>query len=194
MVASELAMVDAVAFRVARRLPISVDREDLVSIGRLALVAASESYDAGRGVSFGAYARFRVRGAMLDSVRRRHYTFEMHEEIADDFVDDGEEMPAGVVPIDERPDAEAIARSRETFRLIREVMMTLEETERFAILARAEGRTLREIGARFGHKAEWARVVVESARRKLKRSLAMHRLDDRAQRQKPPVRSRNDAA
>lgn len=182
LVESELRLVQAIAYRVARRLPASVDIEDLASIGRLALIRAAERYEASLGVPFGVYARYRVRGAMLDSMRRGNYEFELHEEVAADFEDSpGNNESAGiVVPIDERPNAESEARSREMLRLIRAAIEGLDPAERYAILARAEGESYRAIGQHFGHFESWAYALVERARHKLKRSLAMHRLDDAA--------------
>jgi RNA polymerase sigma factor FliA len=51
------------------RVPSHVDRDDLRSAGLVALVKASRTFDAGRGVAFGAYAAARVRGALLDELR-----------------------------------------------------------------------------------------------------------------------------
>lgn len=46
-----------------------IAREDLSSAGALALVMAADTYDAARGVPFGAYARRRIIGAFLDEMR-----------------------------------------------------------------------------------------------------------------------------
>src|SRR3954451_20653727 len=50
-------------------VPRHVDRDDLTSAGLAALVQASKSFDAERGVPFGRYAATRVRGAILDELR-----------------------------------------------------------------------------------------------------------------------------
>jgi RNA polymerase sigma factor (sigma-70 family) len=183
LVESELGMVEAVAFRVARRLPISVEREDLASIGRLALIAAAETFDRKRGVTFGAYARFRVRGAMLDSMRSKaNYAFELHDEVEEDCRDTESDDVANahIVPMDARANAEEQTRSREVVGLIRRALDSLDAAERYAILARADGRTLKEIGARFGRSEAWGHALVRGAREKMRRSLAMYRLDGRA--------------
>lgn len=57
------------AHRLARRLPTSVDVEDLVGAGFVALVEASGRFDPTVGSSFSAYALMRIRGAMLDELR-----------------------------------------------------------------------------------------------------------------------------
>ena len=52
------------------RLPAHVDRDDLVGAGLAALVRAARSYDAAHGTSFPQYATIRIRGAILDELRR----------------------------------------------------------------------------------------------------------------------------
>ena len=51
------------------RVPSHVSRDDLTSAGLAALVQASQSFDAQRGVPFARYAATRVRGAILDELR-----------------------------------------------------------------------------------------------------------------------------
>ncbi|MFD1675474.1 sigma-70 family RNA polymerase sigma factor [Alicyclobacillus fodiniaquatilis] len=55
---------------VSRAVPVGLEMGDLVHIGVLALYTASESFEAERGVAFGAYAKPFVRGAMLDEIAR----------------------------------------------------------------------------------------------------------------------------
>ena len=68
-VEEHLHLVAQEARRLARRLPHSVLAEDLVGAGCMGLMHAVRSYDAARGTEFAAYARFRIRGAMLDELR-----------------------------------------------------------------------------------------------------------------------------
>lgn len=56
--------------RIAARLPADVDRQNLESAGVLGLVEAAGQFDSSRGVDFGAFARLRIRGAILDELRR----------------------------------------------------------------------------------------------------------------------------
>lgn len=56
--------------RIAVRLPGDVDRQNLESAGVLGLVEAAGQFDPHRGVEFGAFARMRIRGAILDELRR----------------------------------------------------------------------------------------------------------------------------
>lgn len=62
-----------VARRVKARLPRSVDMGDLESAGDVGLIQAIQSYDPERGVPFEAFCEFRVRGAILDELRRHDW-------------------------------------------------------------------------------------------------------------------------
>lgn len=70
-VASYLPFVRKVAQRLSRRLPTHVSLDDLVSAGVVGLLEAMERYDAQRVTDFETYAEFRVKGAILDELRRR---------------------------------------------------------------------------------------------------------------------------
>jgi RNA polymerase sigma factor for flagellar operon FliA len=69
-VVENLPLVRAIAIRVHESLPVHVDLDDLVHAGVLGLFDAVEKYDEGKGVSFQAYAKHRIKGAMLDSLRQ----------------------------------------------------------------------------------------------------------------------------
>lgn len=58
-----------IARRIHERLPQHVDLEDLVSAGTLGLMDAFRKFDPERKVQFRSYAQFRIRGAILDSLR-----------------------------------------------------------------------------------------------------------------------------
>jgi len=62
-------LVRTIACRMARRLPPSVEIDELINVGTLGLIDAVDRYDASRGVPFKAYAEIRVQGAMYDSLR-----------------------------------------------------------------------------------------------------------------------------
>jgi len=66
-----LPMVQRVARKLLRRLPHHIELGDLVSAGVVGLMEAMQRYDPSRATVFGRYAEFRVRGAMLDELRRR---------------------------------------------------------------------------------------------------------------------------
>jgi RNA polymerase sigma factor for flagellar operon FliA len=56
--------------RLAMTLPDHVDRDDLHSAGLVGLLQSLRNYDPASGTSFESYARLRIRGAMLDELRR----------------------------------------------------------------------------------------------------------------------------
>jgi RNA polymerase sigma factor for flagellar operon FliA len=56
--------------RMALDVPGHVERDDLFGWGMLGLIAAADSWDAGRGLKFSTYAFPRIRGAILDELRR----------------------------------------------------------------------------------------------------------------------------
>lgn len=59
-----------IALRMARRCPDWIAREDLVSAGMLGLIEAADRYDASRQEPFISFAEHRIRGAILDELRR----------------------------------------------------------------------------------------------------------------------------
>ncbi len=70
LVEQHLPLVRTVVGRVAMSLPPHVDSEDLYSAGMVGLLNAVRRYDAASGVAFETYARLRIRGAVLDELRR----------------------------------------------------------------------------------------------------------------------------
>ena len=70
-------LVVTIADQIHRRLPCE-DRDDLVSSGMVGLLAAVDRYDPGRCVPFMAYARPRVRGAILDALRSQSASRRAH--------------------------------------------------------------------------------------------------------------------
>ncbi|MBB2495915.1 RNA polymerase sigma factor FliA [Aquipseudomonas ullengensis] len=63
-------LVKRIAYHLLARLPASVQVDDLMQAGMIGLLEASKKYDGGKGASFETYAGIRIRGAMLDEVRK----------------------------------------------------------------------------------------------------------------------------
>jgi RNA polymerase sigma factor for flagellar operon FliA len=63
-------LVKRIAYHLAGRLPSSVEVDDLIQAGMLGLLEAASNYTEGRGASFETYAGIRIRGAMLDGLRK----------------------------------------------------------------------------------------------------------------------------
>src|SRR5262245_16149555 len=70
VVLEHLPLVRAIAVRVHENLPVHVDLEDLVHAGVLGLFDAAAKYDSDKNVAFQAYAKHRIKGAILDSLRQ----------------------------------------------------------------------------------------------------------------------------
>ena len=65
--------VRVIAVKMARNMPASVDTDDLFSMGFLGLLDAAEKFDPKRGVQFDTYAEFRIRGAIIDELRKQDW-------------------------------------------------------------------------------------------------------------------------
>ena len=70
LVLSQLPEVHFIARRIHERLPVFVPLEDLVHSGVLGLLEATQKYDSTRNIQFKTFAQFRIRGAILDSLRK----------------------------------------------------------------------------------------------------------------------------
>ncbi len=66
-------LVNRIAYHLAARLPASVVVDDLIQVGMIGLLDASQQYDASQGAAFTTYATIRIRGAMLDELRRNDW-------------------------------------------------------------------------------------------------------------------------
>src|SRR2546425_9472739 len=69
-VVNGLPFVEALARRMAASMPNSIDIGDLVQDGVIGLIDAAHRFDDGRGIKFETFAERRVRGAMIDALRR----------------------------------------------------------------------------------------------------------------------------
>ena len=67
-------LVRRTAYHLMGRLPSSVQLDDLVQAGMIGLLECLKAYDRSKGASFETYARIRIRGAMIDEVRRGNWT------------------------------------------------------------------------------------------------------------------------
>jgi len=70
VVARHADLVRRIAHQLSARLPACVEVDDLIQAGMIGLLDAARSYDAEQGASFETYASIRIRGAMIDDVRR----------------------------------------------------------------------------------------------------------------------------
>jgi RNA polymerase sigma factor for flagellar operon FliA len=70
MVELHAGLVKRIAHHMIARLPASVQVDDLIQAGMIGLLEASKNFDGSKGASFETFAGIRIRGAMLDEIRR----------------------------------------------------------------------------------------------------------------------------
>ncbi|MDH3351601.1 MAG: RNA polymerase sigma factor FliA [Gammaproteobacteria bacterium] len=74
LVTQNIALVKRIAQHMIARLPSTVDIDDLMQSGMVGLLEAANNFDPARGASFETYAGIRIRGAMLDDIRKHDWT------------------------------------------------------------------------------------------------------------------------
>lgn len=67
-------LVKRIAYHLLARLPASVIVDDLIQSGMIGLFEAANNFDSSKGASFETFAGIRIRGAMLDEIRRGDWT------------------------------------------------------------------------------------------------------------------------
>jgi RNA polymerase sigma factor for flagellar operon FliA len=70
VVLDHLPLVRAIAVRVHENLPVHVDVDDMIHAGILGLFDAADKYNPDKQVAFSSYAKHRIKGAILDSLRQ----------------------------------------------------------------------------------------------------------------------------
>ena len=73
LLTENLSLVHHVARQLERKLSNELDHDELVSAGTLGLMAAMNSFDPERGLAFSTFAVPRIRGAVLDELRRQDH-------------------------------------------------------------------------------------------------------------------------
>ncbi|MGI9210982.1 MAG: RNA polymerase sigma factor FliA [Methylococcaceae bacterium] len=74
LVLKNIGLVKRIAYHLMTKLPANVQVEDLIQAGMLGLLEAARLFDPNQGASFETYAGIRIRGAMLDELRRNDWT------------------------------------------------------------------------------------------------------------------------
>ena len=142
--------------RFRNRLPVSVSDDELFSAGMVGLMNASRSYDSSKGATFKTYAYHRIRGGILDDLRRLDFLPRTQREKAKAA---GVDAPAFVtLPVDENGEEflaagekEAECENMELMELIRNRIQDLPEKMRQVMtLYYSEGQRMRDIGEELG--------------------------------------------
>lgn len=66
-------LVKKIAYCMIRRLPTYMEVDDLINIGFVGLLESLERFDSSKGVPFQVYAELRIRGAMIDFLRKQDW-------------------------------------------------------------------------------------------------------------------------
>ncbi|HED16400.1 MAG TPA: RNA polymerase sigma factor FliA [Gammaproteobacteria bacterium] len=74
LVTQHVTLVNRIAYHMVSRLPANVQVDDLVQAGMIGLLEAARNYNPSQGASFETYAGIRIRGSMLDEIRRLDWT------------------------------------------------------------------------------------------------------------------------
>src|SRR5260370_7329418 len=67
-------LVKRIAYHLVSRMPPNVEVDDLIQSGMIGLLDAAKHYSPTKGANFETYAGIRIRGAMLDEVRKSDWT------------------------------------------------------------------------------------------------------------------------
>ena len=73
LIARYAPLVKRIAYHMIGRLPPSVQPDDLIQAGMIGLLEATRNYSASHGASFETYAGIRIRGSMIDEIRRNDW-------------------------------------------------------------------------------------------------------------------------
>jgi len=74
LVERHASLVKRIAHHLMARLPASVLVDDLIQAGMIGLLEAAKNFDGSKGASFETFAGIRIRGAMLDEIRKGDWT------------------------------------------------------------------------------------------------------------------------
>ncbi len=179
LVEAHLHLVEPIAKHIRATLPPCFELDDLIQSGRLGLLDAATKYRPATGVPFGAYAAQRVRGAILDSFRRRKwqdsvcFSLDHDHDQEDQTESDARRGPAA--PESKEPTA---IESADRKRVVAIASRHLPTRERRIIgqYYFREGATLREAGRAVGVKHSRASQIHQDALRRMRSTLEQHRL------------------
>lgn len=73
LVTKHAPLVKRIAYHLMGRLPSTIQPDDLIQAGMIGLLEAARNYDENQGASFKTYAGIRIRGAMLDEIRKNDW-------------------------------------------------------------------------------------------------------------------------
>jgi RNA polymerase sigma factor (sigma-70 family) len=166
-VEANLDLVDAIARSLVRRLPPCFELDDLKQAGAMGLLRAAELYSRCLNVPFRFYAQIRIRGEMIETVRRRRY----RDATADPLDDQAAELPgpSNVVAMD------AGIEQRQMCRRVATALEGLDQDDRDALrIYFLEEKRLAGVGERFGVRSSRSSQIVKRALGRARQACAVH--------------------
>lgn len=115
LILEHLPQVRLIARKIHERVPESICFEDLISAGVVGLINAIDNFDASQNVRLKTYAEFRIRGAILDSLRQTDWAPRLKRRQAREF-------EAAIASAEQR-----LRRTPEEAEIAAELHLTLEE-------------------------------------------------------------------
>ncbi|MDE3197499.1 MAG: FliA/WhiG family RNA polymerase sigma factor [Acidobacteriota bacterium] len=115
LIVEHLPQVRLIARKIHERLPATIHVDDLFSAGVIGLINAVDNFDPRQNVRLKTYAEFRIRGAILDSLRDTDWAPRMKRKLA-------RELQAGVAKAEQR-----LGRTAEEAEIAAELQMPVEE-------------------------------------------------------------------
>jgi RNA polymerase sigma factor FliA len=157
-------LVDYQVQRLLIDLPASVDRDDLLSEGRIGLMDAIERFDPGKNVKFETYASIRIKGALVDYLRKLDWAPRSLRQRARELATAGQQLESelGAMPTEEQLAAK-LGLSLDDYR------QTLSDLSALSVLS---FRDLEEGETEFQIRSEHAGPEAELLRGAFSRSLA----------------------
>ncbi len=181
LILENMDLVEKVALRVARKMPVWIEMSELVSLGNVGLVEAASRFDPSRHASFRVFAMLRIRGAMIDAYRGKNYPRlmeQMPEAWLQGSQDDEDLQPVGRTP------GRLIDASLSVLDLLiaeqESVVVSIDAVRARSRLNRVQGRvldrhingeTMGDIARRHGRSRAWAMYTVAEAKQKLRAAL-----------------------
>lgn len=163
--------------RIARQLrgmfAAHIELADLEAAGYVGLVEAAERYQPANG-PFPQYAYFRVRGAIVDSQKRRAYQFAQMESI-DGRREQGEGwLPAALEGVDQAPLADEVAGRAIIQDVVQYCISRLESATHQEVIQRIlAGQSISEICRQMRRSDKWVKQQSDGAKAELRHYLAL---------------------
>jgi RNA polymerase sigma factor (sigma-70 family) len=158
-------MVEKLAKQIRRMFAPHLDIRDLIQSGYLGLCKAAECYSPARG-PFDRYAWFRVRGAIIDSQKRRAYREEQNISLDMISEEHSGELP-GRVDLDPAPRPDEVMMAAEREQAMKAAMRRLRREERRVLRSHLEGESLTATARATGIPAGLVKVRLAEAQARM---------------------------